>query len=66
MRIAELMKEHEHAVLETTTDKLLIDFVSKTTRRTDSGALKKKYPLIYEEVLNTSVSRKLKVSAQAK
>ena len=66
VRIAELMKEHEHAVLETTTDKLLIDFVSKTTRRTDSGTLKKKYPLIYEEVLNTSVSRKLKVSAQPK
>ena len=66
VRIAELMKEHEHGVLETTTDKLLIDFVSKTTKRADSTALKKKYPLIYEEVLNTSVSRKLKVSAQPK
>ena len=66
VRIAELMKEHEHGVLETTTDNLLIDFVSKTTRRTDSGALKKKYPLIYDELLTSSVSRKLKVSAQPK
>lgn len=66
VRIAELMKEHEHGVLETTSDKLLIDFVSKTTRRADSGALKKKYPLIYEELVKPTTSRKLKVSVQPK
>lgn len=64
VRIAEVMKEHEHGVLETTTDKLLIDFITKTTRRPDSKALKEKYPSIYEEVLKASESRKIKVSVQ--
>ena len=66
VRIAELMKEHEHGVLETTTDKLLIDFVTKSSRRVSSTELKKKYPLIYDEVVSTSNSRKLRVSAEAK
>ena len=64
VRIAELMKGHEHGVLTTTTDKLLIDFVTKTTKRPDSKALKSKYPGIYEDVLNVSTSRKVKVSVQ--
>lgn len=64
VRIAEVMKEHEHGVLQTTKDKLLIDFVTRTTKRPDSKALKEKYPLIYEEVLNASQSRKVKVSVQ--
>ena len=64
--IAELMKEHEHGVLETTTDKLLIDFVTKSSKRVSSTELKKKYPLIYDEVVSTSNSRKLRVSAEAK
>lgn len=61
VRIAETMKEHEHGVLTTTTDKLLIDFVTRKTRRPDSKALKEKYPSIYDEVLKTSESRKVKV-----
>lgn len=64
MRIAEVMKNHEHGVLETSTDKLLIDFVTRTSKRPDSKALKEKYPTVYEEVLNTSSSRKVKVSVQ--
>lgn len=64
VRIAEVMKEHEHGVLETTSDKLLIDFVTKTTRRPDSKALKEKYPSVYTDVLKASESRKLKVSVQ--
>ena len=64
-RIAELMKNHEHGVLETTSDKFLIDYVTKTTTRTDSKALKKKYPTIFEEVAKTSESRKVKVSLEA-
>ena len=64
VRIAEVMKEHEHGVLETTTDKLLIDFVTRTTKRPDSKALKEKYPTVYEDVLNASHSRKVKVSVQ--
>ena len=61
VRIAEVMKEHEHGVLATTKDKLLIDFVTRTTKRPDSKALKEKYPTVYTDVLKTSESRKLKV-----
>ena len=61
VRIAEAMKEHEHGVLTTTNDKLLIDFVTRKTRRPDSKALKEKYPSVYDEVLKTSESRKVKV-----
>ncbi|MBQ7121904.1 MAG: YqaJ viral recombinase family protein [Clostridia bacterium] len=64
VRIAEIMKEHEHAVLETTKDKLLIDFVTKSSNRTDTSLLKKKYPAVYADCLNTSESRKLKVTVQ--
>ena len=66
VRIAELMKQHEHGVLETTTDKILIDFVTKKTNRTDTAALKKDYPAIYSSLCKTTESRKLKVSVQAK
>jgi len=66
VRIAELMKEHEHGVLETTSDKLLIDFVTKSSKRVSSSELKKKYPVVYDEVVNTSNSRKLRVSSQPK
>lgn len=65
VRIAELMKDHEHGVLETTSDTLLIDFVTKTTRRADSKKLKKDYPAVYEDVLKTSESRTLKVSVKS-
>ncbi len=62
VRIAEIMKDHEHGLLETTTDKFLIDFVSKTSNRADTATLKKKYPAIYDEIRTTSQSRNLKVS----
>ena len=65
VRIAEIMKEHEHGVLETTRDKILIDFVTRKTSRPDSTALKKNYPSIYDEVLKISESRKIKVNIQA-
>lgn len=61
VRIAEVMKEHEHGVLTTTGDKLLIDFVTRRIRRPDSKALKEKYPSVYDKVLKTSESRKVKV-----
>ena len=64
MRIAEVMKEHEHGILTTTTDKLLIDFVTKSTTRPDSKVLKEKYPTILPDVMKTSQSRKVKVSVQ--
>ena len=65
VRIAEIMKDHEHGVLETTRDKILIDFVTRKTSRPDSAALRKNYPSIYDEVLKTSESRKVKVNIQA-
>ena len=66
VRIAELMKRHEHGVLESTTDKILIDFVTKKSSRTDTTALKKNYPAIYSSLCKTTESRKLKISVQAK
>ena len=58
--------ESDYAVLETTGDKLLIDFVTRTTRRPDSKALKEKYSAVYSEVLKASESRKVKVTVQPK
>jgi len=65
VRIAEVMKEHEHGILETPSDKLVIDYVTKLTRRPDSQMLKKEYPAVYDEVLKSSPSRKIKVEARA-
>lgn len=64
VRIAELMKTHEHGILATTTDKLLVDFITKTTRRVSSEYLKKEHPAIYQDALKPSESRKVKVSIQ--
>lgn len=64
VRIAELMKDHEHGILETTKDKILIDFVTKTSNRIDSAKLKKEYPSIHSDVTKVSESRKLSVSVQ--
>ena len=64
VRIAELMRNHEHGVLETAKDKLLVDFVTRTIRRVNSDFLKKEHPAIYQDALRTSESRKLKVSIQ--
>ena len=59
VRIAELMKEHEHGILTTTTDKLLVDFVTSTSRRVSSEYLKQNYPSIYEEARKPSKNRKV-------
>lgn len=64
VRIAELMKEHEHGVLTTTGDKLLIDFVTKRTKRPDSKALKERHPVAYADVMKTTESRKIKVRVE--
>ena len=64
VRIAELMKEHEHGILTTTTDKLLVDFVTSTSRRVSSDYLKQNYPTIYEEARQPSKNRKVKVTIQ--
>ena len=64
VRIAELMKEHEHGILTTTTDKLLVDFVTSTSRRVSSEYLKQNYPSIYEEARKPSKNRNVKVTIQ--
>ena len=51
-------------ILTTATDKLLVDFATKTTRRVNSDYLKKNHPSIYQDALNISESRKVKVSVQ--
>ena len=66
VRIAELMKRHEHGVLETPLDRILVDFVSRKSKRPDAAALKRDHPLIYNEVMKISESRKIKVSVQPK
>lgn len=66
VRIAEVMKEHGHGVLETSADKLLVDYITRYTHRPDSKRLKKDYPAVYDEVLKTTGSRKLQVAVQAK
>ena len=66
MRFAELLEKHEHGILETTTYNILIYFVTKTSTRTDTKALKKNYPTVYDDVVTTSESRKMKFSVQAK
>jgi len=60
------MKEHEHGVLETAADSLLIDYVTRTTRRPDSALLKKDYADVYAAVLKASISRKIKVTVRPK
>jgi putative phage-type endonuclease len=65
VKIAEMMGEHEYGVLETAADKLAVSYVTKSTHRPDSAKLKKDYPAIYESVLKTTNSRKLKVEIQA-
>ena len=64
VRIAELMKNHEHGILSTTNDKLLVDFVTKVTRRVNSDYLKREHPDIYKDALRASESRKVKVTIQ--
>ena len=64
VRIAELMKSHEHGILTTTTDKLLVDYVTNSSRRVSSEYLKQNYPAIYEEARKPSGTRKVKVTIQ--
>jgi len=65
VKIAEMMGTHEHGVLETASDKLVVDFITKFTRRVDSDLLKKTHPTIYGAALKTTSSRKVKVAVQA-
>jgi len=65
VKIAEAMGTHEHGMLETAADKLVVDFVTKFTRRVDSDLLKKTHPHTYDAVLKTTGSRKVKVAVQA-
>ena len=64
--IAELMAEHEHGILETTSDKILIDFVTKSRSGVDRKKLQSAYPEVYDEVKTVSKSRSLKVSSETK
>ena len=65
VKISEVMGSHEHGILETAADKLLVNFVTKSTRRVDTELLKKGYLSIYNSILKTTSSRKVKVEIQA-
>ena len=41
VKVAEMMGAHEHGVLETAADKLVVSYISKSYRRVDSDLLKK-------------------------
>ncbi|MCL2301375.1 MAG: YqaJ viral recombinase family protein [Firmicutes bacterium] len=64
VRIAEVMKTHEHGVLELPGKHYKVDFVTRVTRRPDSKALKAKYPAAYADVLKASESRKIKITVE--
>lgn len=66
VRIIEMMRDHEHGVLETTADRILIDFVTKQSTKTDKGKLQKLYPDVYKDVVNETESRTLKISVEPK
>ena len=65
VKIAEMMGTHEHGLLETPADKLLVEFITKSRRGVDSDLLKKSHPAVYESVLKTTQSRKIKVAVHA-
>ena len=64
IKIAEIMGPHERGLLETAADKLIISYITKSSRRVNSDLLKKSHPGIYNAVLKTTCSRKLKVEVQ--
>jgi len=64
VRIAELMQNHEHGVLEVPGTRYKVDYITRVTRRPDSKALKEKYPAAYADVLRASESRKIKITAE--
>jgi len=64
VNIAEMMGEHEYGELETAADTLAVSYITKTSRRPDSVLLKKNHPIIYDEVLKTTGSRKVKVEVR--
>ena len=66
VRIAEVMKKHEHGVLELASERFRIDFVTKVSKRPDSEKLKQIYGAASGDILRASHSRKIKVQRQAK
>ncbi len=65
VRIIDAMGSHEHGVFESPDGRVLIDYVTKTQNRTDTARLKKEYPEIYQELVQTSTGRKLKIMREA-
>jgi len=65
VRIVEAMRDHETGELVTATDRLVIKYPTRTTRRTDTKRLKEDHPAIYDAILKTTTSRKLTVTIEA-
>ena len=65
VRIAEIMRNNEHGILLTPSEKILVDYVTRTTRRPDSTKLKRDYPTVFDNVVKETQSRKIQVTVQA-
>ncbi len=62
VQIAALMEDHEHGELILPSEKIIVDYKTRITRRPDSDKLKSDYSAVYQDVLKESCSRKLKAS----
>ena len=60
-RIAQVMQEHEHGILELASEKFRIDFVTRARQLPDVEKLKSIYGPGYKDVTKTSCSRKIRV-----
>ena len=60
--MAEIMKDYEHAVLETAEDRFLIDYAEKKRKSVSSDTLKRYYPQVYEDCLQVKTSRSMSIT----
>ena len=65
VKIAQMMGHHERGELITAADRLDVSYIPRLTRRPNSDLLKKNHPLIYQQVLKSTLSRKVKVEVKA-
>lgn len=66
LRLAALMEEYEHAVIETKTSRYLIDYVSTSRSSLDQKRLKEEKPELYSEYLKKTTSKSMKVRSESR
>jgi len=65
VKIAQMMGNHERGELVTAADRIDVSYIPRLTRRPNSELLKKNHPLVFQEVLKTTCSRKVKAEVKA-